>query len=111
LYSPLAIIAALCGSLCVIQLSKVFECGKFLTKVIGFFGKWSLDLLCIHQLDVYWSKCLNYFSFQEEIKLAKLNPYIHCAVNLIVNILVLMIWVGIKHCILTVKSKIAIDKS
>lgn len=53
LYTPLAIVAALYGSLCVIQLSKIFECSKFLTKIIGFFGKWSLDLLCIHQLDGY----------------------------------------------------------
>ena len=81
LYPPLAIVAALCGSLCVIQLSKLFECSKFITKIIGFLGKWSLDLLCIHQLDGYWSKYLNYFSFQEDIKLEKMNPYIHCCVN------------------------------
>ena len=82
-----------------------------MVKTLGFLGKWSLDLLCIHQLDGYWRQYLNYFSFQEGVKLAKLNPYIHCAANLFINISVLMIWVGIKHCILTVKNKIVIDKS
>ena len=110
LYSPLAIIAALCGSLCVIQLSKLFECSKFLVKVLGFFGKWSLDLLCIHQLDGYWRKYVNYFSFEEGLKLAKLNPYIHCAVNLMINIAILIILVGIKQGFEMIKIKIQTKK-
>ena len=112
LYPPLAIVAALCGSLCVIQLSKLFECSKFITKIIGFLGKWSLDLLCIHQLDGYWRKYLNYFSFQENIKLAKLNPYIHCCVNLLLNIFILLAWVGIRYLVIKIYkySKIALTK-
>lgn len=105
LYSPLAIIAAICGSLCIIQLSQLFECSKFLVKVLGFFGKWSLDLLCIHQLDGYWSKYLNYFSFKEGIKLERLNPFIHCAVNLLVNITILVILVEIKQVFGIIKIK------
>lgn len=106
LYTPLALIAAICGSLCVIQLSKLFECSKFFVKVLGFFGKWSLDLLCIHQLDGYWSKYLHYFSFEEGIKLARLNPFIHCAVNLLINMTILVILVGIKQSLEIIKIKI-----
>lgn len=102
LYPPLAIVAALCGSLCVIQLSKIFECSKFLTKIIGFFGKWSLDLLCIHQLDGYFSKYVNLFTFKEGVKLAKLNPYIHCCVNLLLNILILLAWTGIRYMVMKI---------
>ncbi len=100
LYPPLAIIAALCGSLCVIQLSKLFECSKFLIKVIGFFGKWSLDLLCIHQLDSYFSKYVIFLSFEHEFKFIKLNSYIrYCIINLIFNILILLAWLGIRYII------------
>lgn len=101
LYPPLAIIAAICGSLCIIQLSKLFAYNRVLTNLLGFFGKRSLSLLCIHQLDRYFSKYVNYFSFDNSVKLSKLNPYIHCCINLFFNVLVLLILVVME--IVTIK--------
>ena len=69
-------------------------------------------IYCIHQLDGYWRKYLNYFSFQENIKHAKLNPYIHCCINLLLNIFILLAWVGIKYMVMKIykSSKIALTK-
>ncbi len=89
IYPVLAIIAAICGALCVIQLCKLFECSKLLTKVTGFFGKRSLDLLCIHQLDGLTGNCVLKYLEPE-----KLNPYVHCFVRILFYTVVLLCLVG-----------------
>lgn len=49
-----ALLIALCGCYCVLGLSKALESLK-VSKALSLIGRHSLDLLCIHSLDGYWS--------------------------------------------------------
>ncbi len=95
LYPPLSILGALCGCLCIIQLSKFFEENKLINNIFSFFGRWSLHLLCIHQLNPYFIKYSTLLNFDGE-GLSRLNPALHCFINLLLNILILIFLVVIK---------------
>lgn len=89
IYPPVAIIAALCGSLCIIQLCKVFQNSGVLNSSLGFLGRYSLELLCIHYLDDYFEVFLKFDNI--------MNSYIRFSVRFIFRILVLIILVLLKH--------------
>lgn len=57
-------------------------------------------------------KYVIFFTFEEGIKLAKLNSHIHCCINLLLNILILLAWVGIRYIVIKIykSSKIALTK-
>lgn len=97
LYPVLSIICALCGSLCIMQLSKFLENFDIFSKIFSFLGRHSLELLCIHQLNPYFYKYSEFFSFNENLKLSRLNPYLHCFINVLINIAILITFLSVKE--------------
>lgn len=98
--SVVCIIVALCGSLCIIQFSKSIENLK-VSSILIFFGRNSLDLLCIHQLDGYFSFLWKSIALSEFIGLLKINPF-HANIffHVIADLTVLVLWILIKEKIL-----------
>ena len=94
--SLVSILIALCGSLCIVQFSKSIENLKS-SKVLVFIGKYSLDLLCIHQFDGYFSFLWKYISFSESTKLCKVNSFIQLFFHVIIDVIILFLWVLIKE--------------
>ena len=106
-YPILAILAAICASLCIIQLCKVIEHNHALTKTLGFFGKESLTLLCIHQFDGYWIQYLSTFRFSEGSKFECMNSFIYCFIRILIDTMILLAWVIGKNLLLKLKAKIS----
>lgn len=98
--SMVSVLIALCGALCVSQFSKSIESVK-ISKSLVFVGKYSLDLLCIHQIDGYFSFLWNFVVFMGNEKLFKINSCLQVIVHVFIDILVLIVWIFVKEKILT----------
>ena len=103
-YPPLSILCAVCGSLCIIQLSKFLECNALINKILSFLGKFSMYLLCIHYLNAYFIEYTTLLNFQGE-KLSRLNLALHCFVNVLLHIVILLIFILLKFFITGIKNK------
>ncbi len=94
-YSMLCVLIAILGCIVVIQFSQglqQFRCSKG----IIFLGRNSLDLLCIHHIDSYFSFVWKINLFSEGSKLFFANEVITSLVRVLLDIILLLIWVGIK---------------
>ena len=98
--SMVSILIALCGSLCIIQFSKSIESLK-ISKSLVFVGKYSLDLLCIHQIDGYFSFLWNFVIFTGNTKLIKINSCLQLIFHVLIDILVLIVWIFVKEKLIT----------
>lgn len=99
-FSMVSILIALCGSLCIIQFSKSIESLK-ISKSLVFVGKYSLDLLCIHQIDGYFSFLWNFVIFTGNTKLIKINSCLQLIFHVLIDILVLIVWIFVKEKLIT----------
>lgn len=97
--SMVSILIALCGSLCIIQFSKSIESLK-ISKSLVFVGKYSLDLLCIHQIDGYFSFLWKCIAFSENSLFFKINPYMQALFHVIIDVAIVIIWVLVKKKII-----------
>lgn len=98
---PLSIVCiavALCGSLCAIQFSKAIE-GLKSSKALVFVGIYSLDLLCIHQFEEYFSLLWKNASFFENIRIFGKNPaiYLELLFHVALDLAILVLWVFVKE--------------
>ena len=97
--SMVSILIALCGSLCIIQFSKAIESMK-ISKSLVFLGQYSLDLLCVHQLDGYFSFLWKFIAFSENSLFFRINPYMQALFHVIIDVAIMIIWVLVKKKII-----------
>lgn len=94
-YTMLSVLIAFLGCICVIQFSQAIEKLKISEPLI-FVGKNSLELLCIHYLDLFyddvWS--INYFSPNSTLYFT--NEIMSCTVRVLMDVLILIAWCIIK---------------
>lgn len=95
-YSVVCILVAVLGCIVVIQFSQGLQ--QFCcSKGIAFLGRYSLDMLCIHHIDGYFSFLWKIELFSEESKLYFSNAVVASFARVFLDVIVLLIWVGIKN--------------
>lgn len=94
-YTMLSVLIAFLGCICVIQLSQAIENIK-IVRLLIYVGKYSLDLLCIHYLDVYFKDVWTISHFSENSTLYFTNEVMSCAARVLIDVLILVVWCAIK---------------
>lgn len=105
-YEVAAILAAVCASVCVMQISKGIESVRVLKAPLAFVGRHSLLLLCIHTLDGHLARLWKFLSVPEIASAPSLAPYIHilnvavrCTSRIAVDVLVLLALLCVRNAI------------
>lgn len=105
-YEAAAILAAVCASVCVMQISQGIETVRVLKVPLAFVGRHSLLLLCIHTLDGHLARLWTFLSIPEIASAPSLAPYIHvlnvavrCTSRIAVDVFVLVVIVCVRNAI------------
>lgn len=96
--SVLGILVAFLGCIVMIQVSQSVE-NLCISKPFIFFGRNSLDLVCIHYLDKFIKPYWNIVIFPADSNKAVINIVLTCIIRLAIDLIVLIIWVYIKKLV------------
>ncbi|MGN1167357.1 MAG: hypothetical protein ACI4S2_13125 [Lachnospiraceae bacterium] len=94
-YSMVCVFIAVLGCIVVVQFSQGVQ-QFFCNKGIAFLGRNSLEILCIHSIDEYISFLWKIDLFSAESRLFFVNEVITSFARVFWDIIILLIWVGIK---------------
>lgn len=94
-FTMLSVLIAFLGCICVIQFSQAIEKMK-ISGFLTFAGRNSLDLLCIHYLDLYFEDVWTINHFGENSTLYFTNEVMSCVARVLMDVLILIVWCAIK---------------